>query len=170
VPAVEDGFHIAQLNIALPKAPIGSPLLAEFMALLEPVNALADESPGFIWRLQTEDGDATGVRAFGDDSLIVNMSVWESIEALAAFVYDGGHLAVMRRRREWMRHMRQHMVLWWVPAGHVPTVGEAEDRLEHLRGVGPTSYAFTFKQRFAAPARDHEIHLEIDEELGCPAG
>jgi Domain of unknown function (DUF3291) len=166
--AIEDAFHIAQLNIALPKAPIESPLLAEFVALLDPVNALADRSPGFVWRLQTEEGDATGIRAFDDDRLIVNMSVWESIDALTAFVYDGGHLEVMRRRRQWMQHLRQHLVLWWVAPGHLPTVAEAEDRLEHLRLMGPTPYAFTFKHRFAAP--EHEALPEIDEELGCPAG
>jgi hypothetical protein len=147
------------VNIALPKAPLDSPQLAEFMALLDPVNAMADAVPGFVWRLQTEDGDATAVRGFDDDRLIVNMSAWESIEALYEFVYRGSHLDVMRRRREWMQGIRTHMVLWWVPAGHVPTVAEAEERLAHLRANGPTAFAFTFKSRFAA----------IEAHLGCPA-
>ena len=137
------------MNIALPKAPLDSPELAEFMALLEPVNALADEAPGFVWRLQTDEGDATAIRAFDDDRLVVNMSVWESIEALRDFVYAGGHLEVMRRRREWMQGIRQHMVLWWVAPGHTPSVGEAEERLEQLRRHGPSEYAFTFKSHFA---------------------
>jgi hypothetical protein len=145
--------HLAQVNIALPKEPLDAPLLTEFVEWLEPVNARADSAPGFVWRLQTEDGDATGIRAFGDDRLIVNMSVWESIQALATWVYrDRGHLAVVRRRREWFEKMDTFMVLWWVPAGHHPTVTEAEDRLELLRREGPTPDAFTFRRRFPEPS------------------
>lgn len=144
-------MHVAQVNIALPQAPIDSPQLAEFVALLDPVNALADAAPGFVWRLQTEDGDATAVRGFGDDRLIVNMSVWESVDALAQFVYRSGHVEVMRRRRQWFERIRVHTVLWWVPAGHVPSVTEAEQRLAHLREHGPGPSAFTFKQSFPAP-------------------
>jgi heme-degrading monooxygenase HmoA len=158
------GLHVAQLNIARGKAPLDSPLLAEFMAALDPVNALADSSPGFVWRLQTEDGNATSVRAFDDDRIIVNMSVWESIDALANFVYRSDHIAVMRRRREWFERVTVHMVLWWVPDGHEPSVAEAEDRLEHLGRHGPTPYAFTFKRRYLP-----DDALVVDEELGCPA-
>jgi heme-degrading monooxygenase HmoA len=141
--------HLAQINIALPREPIESPLLAEFVAALESVNELADRSPGVVWRLQTEEGDATGIRAFGDDRLIVNMSVWSSLEALRAFVYSGDHLAVMRRRREWFERMGEaFMALWWVPVGHVPTIAEAEERLDHLRNHGPTPHAFTFREHF----------------------
>jgi hypothetical protein len=144
--------HLAQVNIALPKEPLDAPLLADFVEWLEPVNARADRAAGFVWRLQTEDGDATGIRAFGDDRLIVNMSVWESIEALQSFVYrDRGHLAVVRRRREWFDRMDTFMVLWWVPAGHHPTVDEAEERLELLRRDGPTPAAFTFREHFPEP-------------------
>jgi heme-degrading monooxygenase HmoA len=110
-------FHIAQVNLALPREPLDSELLREFVEALEPVNALADASPGFVWRLQTEDGDATAIRAFDDDRLIVNMSVWDSIEALRAFVYSGAHVAVMRRRREWFERIESHLALWWLPAG-----------------------------------------------------
>lgn len=126
--------------------------MAEFVSLLEPVNALADRSPGFVWRLQTDDGDSTGIRAFGDDRLIVNMSVWESLDALWRYVYDGGHLEVMRRRREWMEGIGMRLVLWWVPAGHLPTVAEAEERFAALRELGPTPHAFTFKRPFSAVA------------------
>ncbi len=161
-------FNIAEVNIALPQAPVDSPLLEEFVALLDPVNALADQSPGFVWRLQTEDGNATAIRAFEDDRLIVNMSVWESIEQLAAFVYRSGHVSVMRRRREWFERIRFHMVLWWVPDGHLPSVSEAETRLAHLRAHGPTPFAFTFKQRFPAP--DTPLAPRLDEDLlDCPA-
>jgi heme-degrading monooxygenase HmoA len=156
--------HIAQLNIARAKAPLHSPLLAEFMAALDPVNALADSAPGFVWRLQTEDGNATSVRGFDDDRIIVNMSVWESIDALADFVYRSDHIAVMRRRREWFERVVVHMVLWWVPTGHEPSVAEAEERLGHLGLHGPTPYAFTFKRRYLP-----DDALVVDEELGCPA-
>jgi hypothetical protein len=142
--------HLAQVNIALPKEPLESALLAEFVAWLEPVNARADSAEGFVWRLQTEDGDATGIKAFGDDRLIVNMSVWESIEALRAFVYGGIHVGVMRRRREWFeRFPTSYLALWWVPAGVVPTVEDAKPRLRSLDAHGPTPYAFTFRQTFA---------------------
>jgi heme-degrading monooxygenase HmoA len=147
------GFHLAQVNIARPLEPLDAPLLADFVAALEPVNALADTSPGFVWRLQTEDGDATAVRGFGDDRLIVNLSVWESLEALRAFAYSNAeHLAVLRRRREWFeRRAEAAVALWWVPAGHRPSVAEAEERLAALRSAGPGPAAFTFRRPFAAP-------------------
>jgi hypothetical protein len=141
-------------------------LLAEFMARLDPVNALADTAPGFVWRLQGDDGDATSIRAFDDERIIVNMSVWESIEALTNFAYGNrDHLAVMRRRREWFEKIAVYMVLWWVPIGHEPSVAEAEERLEHLRSHGPTPYAFTFRQRFMP---DEALVVE-SLEIGCPA-
>lgn len=143
-------FHLAQVNVARPKAPVDSPQLAEFKALLDPVNAVADTAPGFVWRLQDDSGNATAIRIF-EDSLMVNMSVWESADALWDFVYGGDHLTVMRRRREWFERMELFMCLWWVPAGHLPDVAEAERKLDHLRDHGPTEYAFTFKQRFAPP-------------------
>jgi Domain of unknown function (DUF3291) len=150
--AANEGFQLAQLNIALPVEPLTSARLAEFVELLEPVNALADAAPGFVWRLQTEDGDATAIRAFGDDALIVNMSVWESLESLAGFVFGGFHAEVMRRRREWFTRLRDpYTVAWWVTAGERPTVPDAEDRLAALRAQGPTPYAFTIQRAFPAP-------------------
>jgi hypothetical protein len=150
--AISDDSQIAQVNIALPREPLDSPALAEFVVNLEPVNALADAAPGFVWRLADESGDATSIRVFDDELLIINMSVWESIEALWSFVYDGGHLEVMRRRREWMRQIADsYMALWWIEAGHIPSTGEARERLDDLREHGPTERAFTFKQRYAAP-------------------
>jgi hypothetical protein len=157
-------LQLAQLNIALPREPLDSPLLAEFVARLDPVNALADAAPGFVWRLQGDDGNATSVRGFDDDRVIVNLSVWESIEPLSDFVYRSGHIEVMRRRREWMERVRQHIVLWWVPSGHRPAVDEAESRLAHLREHGPSPHAFTFKSRF-----DPGQALLIEHEIGCPA-
>jgi hypothetical protein len=162
------GYHVAQVNIGTVKAPTDSPLLADFMAALDPINALADASPGFVWRLQTEDGNATAIRPYEDDRLMINMSVWESIDELAQFVYRSGHVEVMRRRREWFEHMRIYMALWWVPAGHLPTPLEARERLDHLAAHGSTPFAFTFKARFPPPDEDPEL-IVIDDELGCPA-
>jgi hypothetical protein len=147
--------HLAQLNIGRTKAPLDSALMAEFMAKLDPVNALADATPGFVWRLQDDSGNATSIRPFDDDLMIVNLSVWESIEALWEFVYAGEHLAFMRRRREWFERFVKgpYLVLWWVPPGHVPPVEEALARLDHLETHGPTRHAFTFKSRFAPDVR-----------------
>jgi heme-degrading monooxygenase HmoA len=145
--------HLAQLNMATLRAPLDTPELADFVAQLEPVNALADGSRGFIWRLQTEDGDATAIRAFDDDRIIVNLSVWESLEALRSFVYASRHLDVMRRRRQWFHRMADpYLALWWLPAGTIPTLAQARDRLELLDRNGPTANAFTFRDPFPEPA------------------
>jgi heme-degrading monooxygenase HmoA len=144
--------HLAQVNVATVRAPLDSPELAGFVAQLEPINALADHSPGFVWRLQTEDGDATAIRPFQDERIMVNLSVWESLEALRAFVYASRHLDVMRRRREWFHRMDLYLALWWVPAGTIPTVAQAKDRLQLLAGNGPSPDAFTFRVPFPAPA------------------
>jgi heme-degrading monooxygenase HmoA len=108
------------------------PVMAGFQAALEPINALADAAPGFVWRLQTEDGDATAIRPYEDERMMVNLSVWESIEALRAFVYASGHTSVMRKRKQWFETLDAYLVLWWVPAGHEPTIEEAKQRLEHM--------------------------------------
>jgi len=145
-------WHIAQLNVGRTVAPPDSPRLARFMAALDEVNARADTSPGFAWRLQSASGNATDIRASDDPNLLVNMSVWETIESLFNFVYRSAHTAVMARRREWFeRPAEAYMVLWWVPAGHTPTVAEALERLERLRRNGPGPLAFSFSQRYPAP-------------------
>jgi hypothetical protein len=161
-------YHVAQVNIGILKAPPDSPLVSEFMAALDPINAIADSAPGFVWRLQTDDGNAIAIHPYGDERLNINMSVWETIDDLANFVYRSGHVEVMRRRREWFEHMRLFQTLWWVPVGHVPTLAEAEERLDHLAQYGPTPYAFTFKVRFPPPDEDPEL-IVVDDELGCPA-
>jgi hypothetical protein len=170
-------YHLAQLNIGRALEPLDSPRLAGFVEALEPVNALADAAPGFVWRLQTEDGDATAIRPYDDDMVLVNMSVWESLESLAEFVYRSDHRAVMVQRRKWFERMAEaFMVLWWVPAGHRPTVMEAKDRLERLRSHGPTPEAFTFRSPFPPPGTDvadAEAAVEADEaddRWGCPTG
>ena len=145
-------YQLAQVNIGRLLAPVDSPQIAEFMAALDPINALADASPGFVWRLQTADGNATAIHSFDDDLIISNMSVWESIETLRAFVYTTAHTGVMRRRREWFEtYVTSYMALWWVPVGHRPTIDEAKDRLAALDRDGPTPFAFTFRQPFDPP-------------------
>jgi hypothetical protein len=146
------GYHVAQLNIGRVLAPLESPQLAGFVEALEPINALADAAPGFVWRLQTEEGDATAVRPFDDDWILVNMSVWESIETLSDFAYRSDHRSIMLRRRQWFERMREaYLVLWWVPAGHIPSVEEAKERLLLLREKGPSPEAFTFQHAFPPP-------------------
>jgi Domain of unknown function (DUF3291) len=146
-------WHVAQLNVGRMVAPTSAPEIADFMAALDPINALADAAPGFVWRLQTGAGNATDIHAFDDELLLLNMSVWESIESLRAFTYTTAHTDVLRRRREWFERLDvAHVVLWWVPAGHIPSVGEAIERLERLRRDGPTPAAFTFRVPFEADA------------------
>jgi hypothetical protein len=147
-----NAWHIAQLNVARAVAPPGSPELADFMAALDRINALAESSPGFVWRLQSASGNATDILVSDDPLFLVNMSVWSSVDALFGFVYRTAHTEVMKRRREWFEKPTEaYQVLWWVPAGHVPTVQEALERLAHLRREGPTERAFTFSQRYPSP-------------------
>jgi hypothetical protein len=144
-------YELAQLNIAVMKQPLASPAMADFVAHLERINALADGSPGFVWRLQTDEGDATAVRPLGDQTL-VNLSVWTDIDALTAYVYRSAHVEILRRRAEWFDRVREAtVVLWWVPRGHRPTEQEAIARLEQLRRDGPSPAAFTFRAPFAMP-------------------
>jgi Domain of unknown function (DUF3291) len=150
-------FQLAQVNISRLTAPLDAPALSGFVAALDPVNAAADRAPGFVWRLQTEDGNATAIQAFGWDAagsagVIVNLSVWTDVDHLAEFVFGAMHRQIMRRRREWFHHMREaYTACWWVPAGHRPTTGEAEERLSYLRSAGPTRHAFTLRNSFPAP-------------------
>ncbi|MGX1884845.1 DUF3291 domain-containing protein [Streptomyces sp. NPDC055287] len=149
--------QLAQLNVATLRHPLDDPRVAPFVEMLDPVNAAADGAPGFVWRLVEEGAaDATGLRPAGED-IIVNLSVWETQEALWDFAYRSGHLEVMRRRREWFkRHVEAHLVLWWVPTGHLPTVGEALERLADLRAHGPSPRAFTFASSYtSAEAASH---------------
>jgi hypothetical protein len=163
--------HLAQLNIARMLAPLDAEQMAGFVGALDPINALADAAPGFVWRLQTEDGDATAIRPYGDDMMIVNLTVWESIEALADFAYRSDHRAVMVQRRKWFERMAQaFLVLWWVPAGHRPPVAEAKERLELLRREGPSPEAFTFRKPFPPPDAEVDASIDVDDLWGCPTG
>lgn len=144
-------FHIAQFNLARARAPVDDPLMHGFTSELLRINRLADQSPGFVWRLQTEAGDATAIRAYPEDgSLLLTLSVWETVEDLVEFSYKGEHAAIMRDRAQWFHHIEEaYIVLWWVPAGHIPSLEEAKDRLTFLRAHGPTPFAFTFKVTFS---------------------
>jgi Domain of unknown function (DUF3291) len=144
-------YQLAQLNIALMTAPINSPAMADFVANLDRINALAEHSSGYVWRLKTEDGNATALRPFGEEYL-VNLSVWRDVEALYNYVYKSAHVEIMKRRKEWFERMREsYSVLWWVPQGHRPTTAEAKVRLQCLNEKGPTLEAFTFKNPYPAP-------------------
>lgn len=143
-------YHIAQINIARMRTPIDHPIMADFVAQLDYINAIADKSPGFVWRLQTEEGNATQMRVFEDERLIVNMSVWESIEALHDYAYRSEHAPLIGKRKTWFEPLgAPHQVLWWIPAGHIPTPQEGKERLAILAQHGPTGEAFTFKKPFA---------------------
>ena len=145
-------YHLAQINIARTLAPIRDPLMAEFEEQLAPVNALADSSPGFVWRLQTESGDATSIQVYDDNMIIVNLTVWESVESLREFAFKSAHASVMRDRKRWFEKFDgPYMALWWVPAGHIPSTEEGKERLEHLREHGDSDYAFSFQHPFPKP-------------------
>jgi hypothetical protein len=142
-------FHLAQVNIARMIAPIDSPVMSEFVANLDPINILAENSEGFIWRLKDDQNNATSINIYDDDFLIVNMSVWSSVDSLFQFTYKSNHIEVFKKRSSWFEKMPEmHMALWYVPAGHEPTVKEAEERLNHIREHGDTPRAFSFKRRF----------------------
>ena|SRR5689334_25421153 len=145
-------YHLAQLNIARMLAPIDDPIMAEFVAQLSPVNALADQAPGFVWRLQSESGDATSIKVYDDDLIIVNLTVWERPEALRDFVYKSQHSGVLRDRKRWFEKFESpYYALWWIPAGQLPSIEDARQRLDHLRQHGDSAYAFSFKHIFPMP-------------------
>jgi hypothetical protein len=162
-------YELAQLNIGIIKGPMDSPVMADFAAALQRINALAERSCGFVWRLQTEEGDATSIRPFSNPNLLVNMSVWHDVESLHRYVYNSEHVELMRRRREWFERMPDaFLVLWWVPKGHRPSIQEAIAKLDILRAHGPTPAAFSFRQAFPPPdaAQSQEAATYGDE---CPA-
>jgi hypothetical protein len=161
-------FQLAQINVATLKAPLDSPQLKDFVDNLDRINALAEQSPGFVWRLKGDGNDATSLRPLGEN-VIVNMSVWRDVNALRDYVYQTAHIEIMRRKREWFdRPNGSPFALWWVPEGHEPTVAEAVARLQHLHQHGPTAEAFTFGEAFSAPdAKDAGAAFSIKD--GCPA-
>jgi hypothetical protein len=160
-------WHIAQLNVATALYPLDDPRIAAFVAALDEVNALAERSPGFVWRLKSDQGNATDIKVTDDPKVIVNMSVWESVEALFDFAYKSAHRLVMARRREWFdRPVGAYQVLWWIPAGSVPAVEEGLARLAHLDAHGATAHAFTFKQKFPPPG-SHGEPSDLNPDPHC---
>ncbi|MGO4882790.1 MAG: DUF3291 domain-containing protein [Bryobacteraceae bacterium] len=142
-------YHIAQVNIARMKAPLDDPSMAGFVNRLDEINALAERVPGFVWRLQTSEGNATYLRPYDDDRIMINMSVWATIEDLRLYVYHTAHVEVLQQRQAWFEKFAgAYTALWWVPAGHIPGVDEAKERLAYLDAHGPTEFAFTFKTVF----------------------
>lgn len=164
------GFHLAQVNVARMKAPLDSPVMTGFVSRLEEINALADGSPGFVWRLQTPEGDATYIRPYEDDRILVNLSVWESVESLKHYVYRTAHAELLRERKSWFEHFEAaYLAMWWVPAGHLPGVDEAKQRLAHLTEHGPSQYAFHFKT-IHPPDANWLASFDWSAFRPCPAG
>ena len=148
-------YHLAQINIGRLVAPIDDPRIAEFVAQLAPINALAERSPGFVWRLQSDSGNATDIPFNDDPFVMVNMSVWESLAALRDYVYRSQHMQVLRDRARWFEKMdKPHYCLWWIAAGHIPTVAEGRERVEYYQLHGSTPYAFWFSKLFPQPEVD----------------
>jgi heme-degrading monooxygenase HmoA len=145
-------YHLAQINIATTRYPLGSLEMKEFMDALEGINALAEQSAGFVWRLTGDNDNATEYRPYDDDRIIVNISVWNSLESLKNYVYNSAHTDYLRRRKEWFAIMREaYTALWWVEVGHTPNIEEAKSKLESLRVHGSTPVAFAFIEPFPAP-------------------
>jgi len=151
--------HIAQINIGRLLAPIDDPSIAEFVAQLDPINALADKAPGFVWRLQSASGNATDIIYNPEDpSILLNMSVWESLETLRDYAYRSDHARVLRDRAKWFEKMDKPIYcLWWVPVGHIPTVAEARERLEHYQKYGATPFSFWFSKHFSQPEDENVL-------------
>lgn len=162
-------YDIAQINIGRIRAPLEDPLMAGFVERLAEINALAEQSPGFVWRLQTPAGDATYLRPYDDDRILINMSVWESAEALKTYAYRSAHAELLRQRQQWFEPFTgAYLALWWVPVGHRPGVDEAKKRLAHLNQHGPSQFAFTFKT-ILLPDEAYQQGIDWLSFQPCPA-
>jgi hypothetical protein len=162
-------YHIAQVNIGRIKAELDDPIMHGFVSRLDEINALAEKSPGFVWRLQTEEGNATYLRPFEDERTLLNMSVWESVEHLRHYVYHTAHVELMRKRQAWFEKFAgTYTALWWVPNGHIPGIDEAKKRLAHLDAHGPTEFAFTFTN-VIQPDEEFQRKIEWSAFKPCPA-
>ena len=149
---VQKNYQLAQVNLAQAKAEMDSEIMTDFASRLDEINTMADEASGFVWRLQSEEGDATSIRVFSDPLLLVNMSVWDDVDSLKNFVYKTVHVELIRDREAWFDKLEaMHQALWWVPEGHIPTTEEAQQKLESLRKNGPSQDVFTFGKSFEAP-------------------
>ena len=161
-------FHIAQVNIGRIKAELDDPIMHGFVSRLDELNALADQAPGFVWRLQTPAGNATYLRPWQDPRLLLNMSVWESIDSLRHYVYKTAHAKMLPHRHQWFEQLSSvYVALWWVPVGHFPGIDEAKKRLVHLEAHGPTQFAFTFKNAFP-PDEEFQQGIDWSSFQPCP--
>jgi hypothetical protein len=162
-------YNIAQVNIGRIRAELDDPIMHGFVSRLAEINALADRSPGFVWRLQANGGNATYLRPYQDERTLLNMSVWESVEDLRHYVYHTAHAELMRKRQAWFeRFVGAYTALWWVPVGHIPGIDEAKKRLAHLDAHGPTEFAFTFKC-IIEPDEEFQRTIEWSAFEPCPA-
>jgi hypothetical protein len=163
-------YQIAQVNIGRIRAELDDPIMAGFVNRLEEINALADASPGFVWRLQTNEGNATYFRPYGDERTLLNMSVWRDVDSLRHYVYQTAHRELLRQRHAWFEKFEgSYTALWWVPAGHIPGIDEAKRRIAHLDTHGPTQFAFTFKSVFE-PDEEFQQGIDWASFQPCPAG
>lgn len=163
------GYHIAQVNIGRIVAELDDPVMSGFVNRLDEINALADASPGFVWRLIVNDGNATYLRPFEDPRTLMNMSVWKTAEQLRHFVFKTMHVELLRERHAWFEKFAgTYTALWWVPAGHIPSVDEAKRRLAHLETNGPTEFAFTF-QSVVSPSEDFQNSIDWASFRPCSA-
>lgn len=160
-------YYLAQVNTATLRASLHDPQMADFVAQIRAINAIADADPGFVWRLRSEGAeDATSIRAFEDERILITLTVWKSLEALSDYVYRSAHAGVMRDRRRWFEKADQPILaLWWIPVGHLPSVEEAKERLEYLRYHGSTPYAFSFGKPFSS---DGTRYVQITTHTLCP--
>ena len=162
-------YNIAQVNIGRIRAELDDPIMAGFVNRLDEINALADTSPGFVWRLKTDANNATYFRPFNDERTLLNMSVWETVEQLRQFVFQTVHVELLRQRHAWFEKFEgAYTALWWVPVGHIPGIDEARRRLAHLDKHGPTQFAFTF-QSVLAPDEEFQRRIDWSSFQPCPA-
>ena len=145
-------YHLAQVNIAVAKYSYDDPAFAGFVDNLDRIYALAESTPGFVWRHVSVDGDPEAKKIYANDDIIFNMSVWETFDAMHEFVFKSEHVDILRQRAKWfLPQQGPTMVLWWLEAGTIPSIAESKDRLDLLKLNGPTQDAFTFRNAFAAP-------------------
>ena len=150
-------YYLAQINIALMKAPLDNPIMAEFADALDEINQVAEASAGFVWRLKTSSGNATDIRAYSDPKMLVNISVWQSVEQLKVYVYKSLHGDFFIRRRKWFeKYQSEHFAMWWIPSEHLPTVEEGLAKLEYLALHGDSPESFTFAKPYLPPNEKKE--------------
>jgi len=146
-------YHLAQINIAQAKQAMESPIMSGFVKRLDEINLLAEKSPGFVWRLQTEEGDATGIKAYDDQQMVINLTVWQDIDSLKHYVYQSAHIELIQDRKRWFSKMESmQLALWWVPIGHIPSIEEGKNKLDLLQSDGVSERVFTFAKPYPCPA------------------